>query len=138
MAAAIERAADGDRAGGHDDNGIIWPSAIAPYQVLIIPIKYDGQVKEVTDRLWVEIEREKSPTNPLSYFHPDVLIDDRDERPGVKFKDADLAGIPIRITIGDKALKQDCVEIKPRAASQSELVAVDDTAKRVLELLAIL
>lgn len=138
MAAAIERAADGDHAGGHDDNGIIWPSAIAPYQVLIIPIKYDGQVKEVTDRLWVEIEREKSPTNPLSYFHPDVLIDDRDERPGVKFKDADLAGIPIRITIGDKALKQDCVEIKPRAASQSELVAVDDTTKRVLELLAIL
>ncbi len=132
LAAAIEKP------GGHDENGIAWPSAIAPYQVLITPIKYEGQIKEVADRITAEIEKAKSPTAPLSFFHPDVLIDDRDERPGVKFNDADLIGIPIRITIGDKALKDGNVEIKPRTADQPELVPVDAAAARVIELLAAL
>jgi len=130
IAAAIEKQH------GHDENGIIWPSAIAPYQVLITTIKYEGQIKEVADQLASEIESQRSPTAPLSFFHPDVLIDDRDERPGVKFNDADLIGIPIRITIGDKALKDGNVEIKPRRADKAELVPIDQAAARVIELLA--
>jgi len=132
MAAAIERDA------GHDDKGIIWPSAIAPYQVLITTIRYEGQMKEVAEQLAGEVEKLKSPTNPLSFFHPDVLIDDRDERPGVKFNDADLIGIPVRITIGDKTLKDGNVEIKPRNAAEAEMVPVGKAAARVLELLATL
>ncbi|MEX2214677.1 MAG: proline--tRNA ligase [Phycisphaeraceae bacterium] len=137
LAAAIERM-DGDMK-GHDENGIIWPAAIAPYQVLITPIKYEGQQKEVADALAEKLSQEKSPVGPLSFFHPDVLIDDRDERPGVKFKDADLIGIPVRITIGDKALAENKVEIKARTAppgAKAELVPIEDAVKHVLELLA--
>ena len=134
LAAAIERM-DGDRK-GHDENGIIWPAAIAPYQVLITPIKYEGQQKEVADTLAAKLSHTQSPVGPLSFFHPDVLIDDREERPGVKFKDADLIGIPVRITIGDKALAERKVEIKARTAAKAELVPIDDAVKHVLELLA--
>jgi len=125
-----------EREGGHDENGIIWPSAIAPYQVLITTIKYEGQMKEVANQLAGEIEKLRSPTQPQSFFHPDVLIDDRDERPGVKFKDADLIGIPMRITIGDKALKDGNVEVKPRNAKDAEMVPIGEAAARVVELLA--
>ncbi len=127
-----------EREGGNDDNGIIWPASIAPFQVVITPIKYDGEQKEVADKLAEQLESMKSPVGPLECYHPDVLIDDRDERPGVKFKDADLIGIPVRITIGDKALKDGNVEIKPRNAKDAELVPVDQAAARVVELLALL
>ena len=110
LAAAIERE------GGHDENGVIWPVSIAPYAVIITPIKYEGEARDVADRLANEIE---------AAGH-DVLIDDRAERPGVKFKDADLIGIPLRITIGDKALKDGKVEIKPRTATNADLVPIDD------------
>jgi prolyl-tRNA synthetase len=132
LASAIERA------GGNDENGIIWPSSIAPFQVCITPIKYEGQAKEVADRIANELGRAKSPTAPLSFFHPDVIIDDRDERPGVKFKDADLVGFPVRVTLGEKTLANGQVEIKARTAAKPELVAIDQAAKRVLELLATL
>jgi prolyl-tRNA synthetase len=134
LASAIERM-DGDRK-GHDENGIIWPAAIAPYQVVITPIKYEGEQKAVADQLAQKLSHVQSPVGPRSFFHPDVLIDDRDERPGVKFKDADLIGFPVRITVGDKALKEGKVEIKARTAAKSDLVAIDDAVKRVLELLA--
>jgi len=123
LAGAIER--EGDRP-GHDENGMILPAAIAPYAVLITPIKYAGQVKETVERLAVELENAGL----------DVLIDDRDERPGVKFKDADLIGIPLRITVGDKALADGQVEVKPRIAKEAELVAVGDVAKRVAEIIS--
>lgn len=132
LASAIERA------GGNDENGIIWPSSIAPYQVCITPIRYEGQAKEVAERIAGELERVKSPTQPLSFFHPDVIIDDRDERPGVKFKDADLVGFPVRITLGEKSLANGQVEIKTRTSANAELVPIDQAAKRVLELLATL
>ena len=143
LAAAIERqggspAADDSKFRGHDENGIIWPSSIAPFQVVITTIKYDGAQKAAADKLAGELERLQSPTAPLSFFHPDVLIDDRDERPGVKFKDADLIGIPVRVTIGDKALAEGKVEIKVRNApanAKPELVPVEQAAARVIELL---
>ncbi len=130
LASAIERT------GGNDENGIIWPSSIAPYQVLITPLKYEGQQKEVADKLVGELEAAQSPTHPRAFFHPDVLIDNRDERPGVKFKDADLIGIPVRITIGDKALKEGKVEIKARTAPKADLIPIDDAVKHTLALLA--
>ena len=65
----------------------------------------------------------------------DVLIDDRDDRPGVKFNDADLIGMPLRITVGDKGLKDGNVEIKPRTADKAEMVAVDNAVQRITDLL---
>ncbi|MCX5660502.1 MAG: proline--tRNA ligase [Planctomycetota bacterium] len=126
LAAAIERDSPGMR--GHDENGIIWPAAIAPYQVVITTIRHEGTAAETADRLAKELEAGGA----------DVLIDDRDERPGVKFKDADLLGIPVRITIGDKALATGQVEVKARnapAAAKAELIAIDVAAKTVLEML---
>ena len=122
LAAAIERQS------GHDDNGIIWPASIAPYEVIVTPIKYapGSDIKNAAEKIAHELE---------SLGH-DVLIDDRDERPGVKFKDADLIGIPIRITIGDKALANGQVEIKRRTADKPELSPVDQAAQRVEDLLA--
>lgn len=120
LAAAIERE------GGHDDNGIVWPASIAPYAVVITPIKYEGIMKQTTDRLVAELEH---------FPGIDVLVDDRSERPGVKFKDADLIGIPLRITVGEKALADGQVEIKPRAAAKAELVVVDHAAEKVVDLL---
>lgn len=97
MAACIEMS--------HDDNGIIWPAAVAPYHVQIILMKADDeQQKKVAGEL----------AQQLSAKGVDVLIDDRNERPGPKFKDADLVGIPVRLTLGDKALEAGGVEFKLR------------------------
>ncbi|MCK4873932.1 MAG: proline--tRNA ligase [Phycisphaerales bacterium] len=104
-----------------DDDGIVWPSEIAPYDVLITPIKWEGEMRETATRL----------ADALGDAGLDVLIDDRTERAGVKFKDADLIGIPIRLTIGDKALAQGCVEFKRRAESgRGELVKIEDVVAR--------
>lgn len=107
LAAAIELE-DGDRK-GHDDQGILWPKAIAPYDILITTIQYtpDNQVGQATTELAALLEEAGL----------DVLIDNRDERPGVKFKDADLIGIPLRVTIGDKGLSNNQIEIKARNGS---------------------
>ena len=144
LAAAIERQAEGNR--GHDENGIIWPAALAPYQVLMTPIKYEGTVKQVTDRIAAELEQctvtnhEAEPLAACARPQPlDVLIDDRDERPGVKFKDADLIGIPLRITVGDKGLGNGHVELKARngvTGPKGEQVAIGDAVGRAVELLA--
>jgi prolyl-tRNA synthetase len=126
LAAAIERDAPGNA--GHDDKGIIWPAAIAPYAVLITPIKFEGEMRDTACGL----------ASSLEQLGIDVLIDDRDERPGVKFNDADLIGIPIRVTIGDKALKDGKVEIKPRTAADPELVPIEAAPARIAALLATL
>jgi prolyl-tRNA synthetase len=79
VAAAIEQ--------NHDANGIIWPFSIAPFQVLVLPINYqEEKLRDAADKLYQELQR----------CGIDVLLDDRDERPGVKFKDGDLVGIPLR------------------------------------------
>lgn len=120
LAAAVEQ--------NHDDNGIIWPAPIAPYHAHIVVMKPGD-------------ERHASTTETLSHALADagldVLIDDRDERSGVKFNDADLIGLPIRITIGDKALDQGGVELKMRRdAGKGEVVSLAGVADRCIALLA--
>jgi len=102
----------------HDDNGIIWPAPIAPYHVHIVLMKpEDEATKAACERLCAG----------LSAAGCDVLVDDRKERPGVKFKDADLIGMPVRITIGPRGLEEDSVELKARTdESKGGLVKLDD------------
>jgi prolyl-tRNA synthetase len=107
----------------HDEAGIIWPVSVAPYHVIIVPIKYDGEVKIAADRLAAELEKAGI----------EVLLDDRNERPGVKFNDADLTGIPWRVVIGDKGLAQDQVEIKRRGEKESRMTSLDTAAKELAE-----
>ena len=106
----------------HDENGIVWPMNIAPYQVVIVPIKYNGQMKEIADNLYEGLRKEGI----------EVLLDDRDERPGVKFKDMDLIGIPVRVLVGEKNLPN--VEIKERNKSSADLVLVEEAKDFVTKL----
>lgn len=108
----------------HDENGIIWTMSTAPYQVAIVPVMYKEKMKEVADSLYEE----------LKVLGVDVLLDDRDERPGVKFKDADLIGYPIRIVVGDKNLPN--VEVKLRSADKADLIPATDAAKAVAKIVA--
>ena len=114
MSAAIEQS--------HDEHGIIWPSSLAPYQVIVLPLNTDDQeVREVGESLYQQ----------LTDVGLEVLLDDRPERPGKKFMDADLIGIPLRITVGKRGLKEGRVEIRRRGASESELVAIADVLSHV-------
>jgi len=99
----------------HDDKGIIWPTPIAPFSVVITPIKYDGEIKTAADKLYTD----------LNAAGIDTLLDDRDARPGSKFADADLIGIPIRITIGDRSLKEGKFELKRRNAAEATMIGID-------------
>ncbi len=110
----------------HDDFGPIWPKSIAPFQVEIVPIAKDAELIELADKF----EKE------LSDAGFEVLVDDREERPGVKFKDADLWGIPLRIAIGKKGLAQGAVEWKPRSEKNFEMVKVEDVVNKVKEFYA--
>ncbi len=103
----------------HDDSGIIWPVALAPYEVCVCPVKANDPVA---------MDAAEKITNGLEAEGCDVILDDRDERPGVKFKDSDLIGFPVRVTIG-KSLADGKIEVKWRWDSASELVAVDDVVK---------
>jgi len=118
MASSVEQ--------NHDENGIIWPAAISPYHVLITVMRPDAAV---------QVETARTLAAALSEVGLDVLIDDRDERPGVKFKDADLIGLPIRLTIGEKALAEGGVEFKLRrdAQGKAEVVKMERVTARCLE-----
>ena len=106
----------------HDRDGIIWPVTLAPYEVLVMPLKVtDPQSMQVADRLHDE----------LATAGIDVLLDDRDLRPGVKFKDADLVGIPLRVVIGERGLKQGQLEIKWRWDPDREMIDVDGAAEKI-------
>ena len=119
LAAAIEQ--------NHDANGIIWPSAIAPFEVLLLPINYlDERIRAAADRLYEELRARGV----------DVLLDDRDERPGVKFKDADLIGIPLRITLGAKGLDKGCVEMRRRRDGSVEEIPIDQAADKIRDTIA--
>ena len=109
----------------HDDKGIIWPAAIAPFGVVITPIKYEGEVKTAADKLY----------DQLSAAGIDVLLDDRDARPGFKFADADLIGFPVRINVGDRGLKEGKVEVKARKAPEAEMIPLDGVIERVRAML---
>lgn len=100
----------------NDENGIIWPMTVAPFQVVIVPVRYDGEMKEVSDAIYAELEKDGI----------EVLLDDRNERPGVKFKDFDLIGIPVRIVVGEKNLPN--VEIKMRKESEAHLIPKENAA----------
>ena len=104
----------------HDDFGPIWPKSIAPFQVEIVNITKDS---EVADKLEADLE--------AAGF--EVLVDDRDERAGVKFKDADLWGIPLRIALGKKGLANGQVEWKPRAEKEMTMVNLADVVEKVKE-----
>jgi prolyl-tRNA synthetase len=103
----------------HDDKGIIWPMSVAPFQVAIVPIKYAGAMKEAADKLY----------NELTAAGIEVLLDDRDERPGVKFNDMDLLGFPVRITVGEKNLPN--VEVKMRNEAEANLIPLEQAAAAV-------
>ena len=105
----------------NDEKGIIWPMSVAPFQVCIVPIKYEGAMKEAADKIYDE----------LKAAGIEVLLDDRNERPGVKFADMELIGIPLRITVGDKNLPN--IEFKPRAASEAELVPATEAAAKAIK-----
>lgn len=106
--------------GHHDDNGIIFPMTVAPFQVTIIPIQYKDKMKEVSDQLYDE----------LTKAGIEVLLDDRNERPGVKFTDSELIGYPLRIVVGDKNLPN--VEFKIRSATEAELIPVSDVVEKTI------
>jgi prolyl-tRNA synthetase len=109
----------------NDKDGIVWPLSVAPYQVCITPLAVtaDSAAMQLAEKFYAE----------LSAQGVEVILDDRDERPGVKFKDADLVGFPLRIAIGEKSLAKGEVEIKPRNAA---LIAVksEEAVAKVLEL----
>jgi prolyl-tRNA synthetase len=110
VAAAIEQ--------NHDDSGIIWPDAMAPFKIVIIPLNMhkSEQVALCAEDLYQQ----------LRAAGVDVLLDDRNERPGVKFADMELIGIPHRVVIGDRALADGNIEYKSRQGEESQLIAKDD------------
>jgi prolyl-tRNA synthetase len=119
LAAAIEY--------GHDDKGIIWPVSIAPYQLYLCPLYREGsRVAEVAEKLYRDLEAGGW----------EVLFDDREESPGVKFNDADLLGVPLRVTVSPRTLEKDSVEVKWRAEKESQLVPLAEAAAKLKELVA--
>ena len=100
----------------HDKDGIIWPVALAPYEVLLVPVKVPD---EPSMKLALKLHDE------LAAAGIDVLLDDRDCRAGVKFKDADLIGVPLRVVIGDRGLKEGKLEVKWRWSKEIEKLAIE-------------
>jgi prolyl-tRNA synthetase len=114
VAAAIEQ--------HHDEKGIVWPASITPFHVIILPINLsDAKTAEVTEGLYGQ----------LASAGWEVLLDDRELRPGPKFKDSELLGVPLRITIGERNLKNDSVEVYYRADDRVELVPLTGVADLV-------
>jgi len=109
----------------NDENGIVWPISIAPFEVIVTPVNQDDpDVVRVADDLY----------NKLAEAGIDVLLDDRDLRGGVKFKDADLIGIPIRVTVGKKSIVEGNVEVKLRSEKDGVKTPIAETAQKVIEL----
>jgi len=111
---------------GNDKDGVIWPLSVAPYQVCITPLAVapESAAMQLAEKIYAE----------LSAKGVDVILDDRDERPGVKFKDADLVGFPIRIALGEKSLAKGEVEIKPRTGA-IQFVKIEGAVEAVLTLI---
>ncbi len=108
MAAAIEQ--------HHDDHGIRWPMAIAPYQVTVLTLGKDAAVKEAAEKIYDALKKRRV----------EVLFDDRKDRPGSKFKDADLIGVPLRVAIGARGLEEGMAELKERASDDAESIPLDE------------
>jgi prolyl-tRNA synthetase len=119
MASAVEQ--------HHDADGIVWPLALAPFEVEIVSLNAsDAATRETADALY----------DSMVAAGLEVLYDDRDERPGVKFKDADLLGFPIRVNVGGRALKDGNVEIVTRRDKQVRLTPKDGALEAVRALRA--
>ena len=112
---------------GNDKDGIIWPLSVAPYQICITPLNVEpnSETMKLAEKIYAE----------LTAHGVEVILDDRDERPGVKFKDADLVGFPIRIGIGEKSLAKGEVEIKPRGGA-IQLAKISEAVAAIMALLA--
>jgi prolyl-tRNA synthetase len=118
VAAAIEQ--------NHDESGIIWPRSLAPFEALVVPVNWaHDETRDVATRLYEDLRARGV----------DTLLDDRRERAGFKFKDADLIGIPVRITIGEKGLAEGKIEIRARRTGETTSVAIADAANAVTSLL---
>jgi prolyl-tRNA synthetase len=112
----------------YDEHGLVWPVAIAPYHVYLMTLgKRSETVEHAADRLWTE----------LTSAGVAVLYDDRDERAGVKFNDADLIGLPVRVAVGERGLKDGVVECKLRRGGELETVRLEELAARVSDLLRV-
>ncbi len=109
----------------NDKDGIVWPLSVAPFQVCLTPLSIapDGPVMTLAEKIYSE----------LTAHGVEVILDDRDERPGVKFKDSELIGFPIRLGIGEKSLAKGEVELKPRGGALT-LVKVDEAVNKIMEL----
>jgi prolyl-tRNA synthetase len=119
LAAAIEQ--------NHDDKGIIWPMPIAPYKIYLCPLYREGtKISEVTEKLY----------NDLEAVGVEVLFDDRIESPGIKFNDADLLGIPLRVTISPRTLEKNSVEVKWRKEKQAEILPLEGITERLKEMVS--
>ena len=114
IAAAIEL--------NNDKKGIIWPSSIAPFHVIIVPINYDKEnVSKVADEIYADLQKKGI----------EVLLDDRNESAGVKFNDAELIGIPFQVIIGERALKKGVIELKDRATGKITELKQQDLASKI-------
>ena len=108
----------------HDDEGIAWPVAVAPYEVVVTVLKLDDETTAAADSIYRDLlER-----------GVDVIIDDRNERPGVKFNDAELVGIPYRITVGPSGLADGEVEVNQRSSGDTAKVALAEVVQHVADL----
>jgi prolyl-tRNA synthetase len=108
----------------HDADGIMWPVPIAPFEVNLVSLQAgDAQVAAVADRLYDELQKAGI----------EVLFDDRDERPGVKFKDADLIGMPYRVAVGKKGVAEGVVEVKARRSPEVQKVKIEDAVRMLVE-----
>ncbi|KJS60892.1 proline--tRNA ligase [Streptomyces rubellomurinus] len=110
----------------HDDKGIVWPVSVAPFEVAVVMLgTSDEKVTEAAETLYRQLQGERV----------DVLLDDRDERPGVKFRDVELIGIPYRITVGARGLADGTVEVTTRATGETQSVPVAEAVEHVRKLL---
>jgi len=116
VAAAIEQS--------HDKDGIIFPAAIAPFSVIVVPVNTSDEAQvEIAENIYQDLVKKGV----------DVIIDDRDERAGIKFKDADMVGIPVRVTVGKFAVKENSIDIKIRKTGEVKKVAVEEAVSAVIE-----
>ena len=117
-AAAIEQ--------NHDEKGIIWPIPIAPFHVHLLPVTPSEMVGTVVENLYRELNK----------FGIEVLLDDRDERAGVKFNDADLIGAPFQVVVGDKGLAKNAIDIKTRRTGEVVKLPPSEVTKWLVDKLA--
>ena len=118
LAAAIEQ--------NHDDKGIIWPLAIAPYHFYLCPLYLENpQVATTAEKLYADLTSQGL----------EMLFDDRDESPGVKFNDADLLGIPLRVTVSPRTMEKNSVEVKWRSEKESQLIPLEGVVTTLKELI---